>query len=248
MLTCCNLLVANNRLGCVLLFKQNRMTISDMMNQMNKSTNNINVQGGSHSNFFKVISHWWTFDLLKVGRKRPLVIDDIDDIDKYDSSEYLLNKFLTNWSNEISDNENNPNLFWAIANTINIKFYVFLTFIVFLRFISLIVNLIFLQEILAFIEDCGDLNRNKNKISESDYYRTIGYCIGVFICGIFGPICLHYEAYHTTRLGINMRQVMTAVVLYKVLKISPNSVASAQVINLMSTDAQRYVVNVYGSS
>ena len=188
----------------------------------------------------KVISHWWAFDLLKVGKKRPLVIDDIDNVDKYDSSEYLLNKFLTNWSNEISNNPNNPNLFWAIANTIGIKYYLFLTFLLCLRFIFLIINLIFLQEILTFIENCGDSNNIST--SESDYRNTIACCIGVCVCQILGPTVLHYTLYNTTRLGIDIRQVMTAIVLYKVLKISSNSIASAQVINLMSTDAQRYVI------
>lgn len=173
--------------------------------------------------------------MLKVGRKRPLVIDDIDDIDKYDSSKYLLNSFLTNWKNEISKNTANPNLFWAIANTIGIKYYLFLTFLLCLRYIGFIINLIFLQEILAFIENCGD----SNDISESQYHRVVGYCIGVFISHILGAISVQLAAYNTTRLGINTRQVMTAVILYKALKISPNSVASAQVINLMSTDAQR---------
>ena len=57
-------------------------------------------------------------------------------------------------------------------------------------------------------------------------------------------VILNRYSFTTFRLGVNIKQGFAALIFYKSLRISPNSVASAQVINLISTDTQRFEIMV----
>ena len=95
----------------------------------------------------------------------------------------------------------------------------------------MIASVMCLQQVLNFIA-----NQNENVT----YGQAMAYCGGISICVFFLSLHHHWVYYNTSRIGINVRQAMTAAILYKALRISPNSVPSAQVINLMSTDCQRF--------
>lgn len=188
--------------------------------------------GGTHASFVKWISFWWTYDLLKIGKKRELVEDDIDEIDERDSCKYLVERFFEGWNRQLERNPKNPNLYWTILYMLGFKRFIFTSASVSLYFFFNFINVILLQLILEYIEDDG-----KGNVSFS---QACWYCLGMFISVVLFNAHQHWMFYTITKMGINARQAMSCVILHKSLEISPNTLASAQVINLMSSDSQRF--------
>ena len=67
--------------------------------------------GRSEANIFAWLTWHWIYDIIRIGYKRELIIDDIDNIDNDDKSEILLNKFLKGWNYQLKKNPNNPTLY-----------------------------------------------------------------------------------------------------------------------------------------
>ena len=178
------------------------------------------------------LTYFWVFDLLKVSKKRQLVEDDIDEIDEPDSSKVLLEKFLQEWDKQLATNKENPSLSMTLIHTIGLSRFIFVISSFSFWIIGNLGNLTFLNQILIYFDD--------ESKSDELYERTLYYCGAISIITIIVTLQMHWMWYTTTNMGVNIRQVLAAAILYKSLKISPNSVASSQVINLMSTDAQRF--------
>ena len=78
----------------------------------------------SRASWIQWLTWSWANDLLKVGFKRELVIDDIDSLDEYHTSKYLLNRFAIAWQKQSQTNPSNPNLYLAIIDAIKLKRFI----------------------------------------------------------------------------------------------------------------------------
>ena len=191
--------------------------------------------GRSRANVLKWISFHWVNPVLSIGKKRELVMDDVDDIDKSDTTQHLVIKFLQAWNDQLKQNPNNPSLVWAIIHTIGFKVFGPLCIAITLLFIGTLASVTCLQEILKYIENPNDYNDHG-----VSFEHSCGFAVGIFVCALFVALLNHHSFYSTARLGILIRQVLTGVILYKTLKIGSGSVLSSQIMNLMSSDAPRF--------
>lgn len=189
--------------------------------------------GHSRANIIKWISWYWAYPLLSIGKKRELVVDDIDDIDERDTTQVLLIKFLQEWNIQLKENPNNPNLLLTIFKTIGFGHYSWILFILFFYYLSKLISVTCLQEILKYIEK----PHSEKGVS---FDQACGFAVGIFLCASWMAFAHHYSFHLATRVGVLIRQVLTAAILYKTFKIAPGGVPSSQVMNLMSTDAQRF--------
>ena len=188
--------------------------------------------GRRNANCCRFVSYWWTFDLLKTGKQRDLTENDIDEIDVPDSSRYVLNKFFEGWNKQLKENPDSPNLYWTVMYSLGLKRYLYVSasFVLWPTFNIILVT--FLQEILRFVEGSHDIT----------FSQAVSYCLLNGLTAFFLAWYHHWFFYETTRVGVLARQVMSAAILDKSLRISPNSLPSAQVVNLMSTDTQRFQI------
>ena len=191
--------------------------------------------GASNTSLWNYFSFGWTYNLLKVGKKRDLVIDDVDEIDELDSCKYLINKFFEGWNYQLKNNPNNPNLYFAILYMLGKKRFILTCSSVSIYFLLNLAIIIAFQQVLKFIE------KSDNSVT---FEQSILYSFLIFMFSVIYIAHGHWLFYNSTKMGINTRQAMAAVILYKSLMISPNSVPSAQVMNLMSTDAQRFQLTI----
>ena len=128
--------------------------------------------GGTHSSFIRRISFWWTYPLLKLGKQRELVEDDIDEIDERDSCKYLVERFFEGWNHQLEVNPENPNLYMAILHMLGAKRFILVSLSISFYFLFNFINVILLQLILEYIE--GD---NKGP----SFAQACWYCLGMFI-------------------------------------------------------------------
>lgn len=199
--------------------------------------------GRSKASLVNWITFYWAYDFIKVGCKRALVMDDADSLEQRDTTKYLLQRFLKAWDEQLRRNPNNPSLYKALFQTVGEKYYAFLCLTFVVAGFCLTTNVILLQEILKFIASKGSSNMtdgNSNVSKIASYSQTIGYCFCLLIVQILFTSLSQFIFYNSTRIGINLRQLMIAIILNKTMKISPSSIASSQVTNLISTDSQRF--------
>lgn len=182
------------------------------------------------ASFLEYISFFWTFYLLKLGQTKQFTPDEIDDLGSKAKSDYLLRQFLSQWKQELADNPSNPRLYKPIFNSIGKRRFVLIVLLYHMRNLIAFFYVVFLQQILAFIED-----NNHITIEE-----CLGYCAGISICSFIPTFLHHIFYYESTRMGIEVKQTLSGAILHKSFEISPNSVASAQVMNLMTVDCQRF--------
>lgn len=192
--------------------------------------------GRSHASWWSYLTFSWCTDLLKTGKQRQLVEDDVDDLDLKDTSQHLLIAFLTHWNDEISKNPNNDYLLLKVLfKTIGIRTFSLHSLTLFAYLSFQIINVVCLQQILSFIEKSEQSNVNR-----SDYTEALYYCMGITLSLFCLAFQHHWYFWTTTKMGLLMKQVLAAAILYKTMEISPNSVASAKVMNLMGTDSERF--------
>ncbi|ETO13426.1 hypothetical protein RFI_23947, partial [Reticulomyxa filosa] len=191
--------------------------------------------GRDHANLLKKLSWNWVYPLLKVGLQRPLVVDDIDDISVHDSARTLLKNFMAVWNEEQEKKGRDVSIWRAIFYTIGIKNWLAQLFGIILYQTVQCVSVTCLQQIIEYVE-YNSMSRDK----------AVGFCVGLGLCALYLAFHHHLLYFATTRDGIIARTALTVVIFNKTMRISPNSVPSAQVMNLMSTviiiikDAQRF--------
>ena len=142
--------------------------------------------GRLHTNCIKWVTWYWTYDLLKVGSKRELVVDDVDDIDPHDSTQLLLEKLTYGWNEQLKQNPTNPSLWWTIMHVIGYKRFWWLVFVQCFYYCIIVINIILLFQILEFLN--GD---NSGQHTLKQFYYAIGYCVAMLCCNVTNT-CIHH--------------------------------------------------------
>eukprot|EP01084_Bolivina_argentea_P050744 93334_1 len=183
------------------------------------------------SSFFSKLTFYYLFRVVNIAKKRPIIADDIENIAESQKCGFLLDKVTTTL-------QSNPKqtLFGVIFHEILGGYkYIFSSILSpIIGDICYLLSIEFMRRILIAIHD--DIEN-----MEIIYY----YVIGIGICQVIFVFYHSFAMFWFERDGIIVSKLVKALIVDKSLLISENSFDSANIITIITSDAQRIVLFFY---
>ena len=196
--------------------------------------------------FYNYVAFGWLDPLLKLGNKQPLESDDIPNLVKVDSSQYIYNRFLYCWNNEkVTKEEYNkthdkaplkPSLIVSLVKGFGLPFLM-AGFFKFVPDICQFISPLILNRLIRFLSD-------PNQPASVGY----NYVIILFFTQLVMSLCLRQYFWWCYRVGLRLRTAVITSVYNKSLNISMsamNKKSTGEITNLMSVDSTRLQVRSY---
>ncbi len=147
-----------------------------------------------------------------------------------------MNKFKEGWNKELERDPINPSLWKTIFDLTGYSIWIIiivgLLFKISIEFFSIYA----LRKILQFISESDSDNPSHN-VSQT---AAIWYALSLFFGGVITTILNHATFYGSERKGNNAKTAMTGTIFDKSLTLYCNQVPIGQLVNLISTDVERF--------
>ncbi|KAL2524409.1 ABC transporter C family member 2 [Abeliophyllum distichum] len=178
------------------------------------------------ANIFSKITFAWMNQIMQLGYKRPLTEKDVWQLDTWDRTETLNDKFQRSWAEEIRKPK--PWLLRALNRSLGGRFWWGGFWKIF-------------NDLSQFVGPLM-LNRLLQSMQRGDP-AWIGYiyAFSIFVGVVFGVLCEAQYFQNVMRVGYRLRATLIAAVFRKSLRLTHESrkkFASGKITNLMTTDAE----------
>ena len=193
------------------------------------------------SNVFSFVAFTWMSGLISKGARRPLEADDIWQLPEKDRTENLMARFERNWEAQRARGAAQPSLVKALNQTFGKVFWLS-AFPKLLNDASQFAGPIVLAELIRFAN--ASLRGGPDAPPEYKGYLLAGI---IFFSMMIGAIGENIYFFHTMRVGMHVRSVLSASIYKKALRVSGKerrNQTSGAVVNYMSADAERVSLTV----
>ncbi|XP_023236891.1 multidrug resistance-associated protein 4-like [Centruroides sculpturatus] len=179
----------------------------------------------------------WLFPIIIKGTKHRLKEEDLFEISKYHSSEYLGNMLQKEWNEELQ--KRNPNILKAVLRLVGWKF---LTLIL----------LILVQETAVVAGQVHFLGVTVHYFDNRSEWNP--YNIYLSIAGFFAMTAMFFILYNTNYImteliGMNLKIAFCTIIYRKAMRLSSSSLEKSnvgQMVNLIANDVSKFQNNING--
>ena len=178
-----------------------------------------------------ILFWWWIYPIISLGYKQTLTENDLDDLPQNDQCSVSFHKL----------HQSN----WKQLPLIKIIFRVFGKQIV-LSGLPLIPYIIvrlaqpcFIRQIVSYINH----HQEVSSVSSASFSHGYLYAVAFFICIILQTVIHQQYFFHTTRIGLKIKNLLTAMIYTQLLSLnlaSSKGVTTSQAINLVAHDAAKF--------
>ncbi|XP_023229457.1 multidrug resistance-associated protein 4-like [Centruroides sculpturatus] len=180
---------------------------------------------------------WWIFPIISKGRKRFLKEEDLLEISKYHTSEYLGDKLQKEWNKELQ--KKNSNILKAVLRFLGLKFSIMILYV----FIQDIVVVAGQSHLLGLIIHYFD-----NRLGWNEYN------IYVALVGFFAVTAVYMFVYNanifTSEIyGMKIKVAFCTIIYRKAIRLSSPSLEKSnvgQMVNLLANDVSKFLSTLYG--
>ncbi|UJR07994.1 hypothetical protein I4U23_012273 [Adineta vaga] len=179
-----------------------------------------------------VVFWWWLNPILKISSQRQLTDDDLFDLSSNDDCSCLLNKLEIVW-NKYENRYQQINTWKIIAKTFW-KDTLQTGLILFPYFLAKVAQPLLLKGIINNIND-----------SNVPSYVSYLYAIGLGLVKTFLVLLHHQFFFRTTRIGMQIRISLAALIYKRLLSLSTNAIqtmTTGQLVNLISNDVSKFEI------
>eukprot|EP01060_Flectonema_neradi_P004089 TRINITY_DN12694_c0_g4_i1.p1 TRINITY_DN12694_c0_g4~~TRINITY_DN12694_c0_g4_i1.p1 ORF type:complete len:1294 (+),score=165.55 TRINITY_DN12694_c0_g4_i1:38-3919(+) len=176
-------------------------------------------------------------DLLSVGYKRPLVVDDMYATLKEDDSALLVKNLGDNWLKEVKKNPKNPSLFLAIMKTFKREYFIAIMIGV-LEWTAGLIEPYFVSKLIVILSEEDD--SPADSVDDGELWMYAGLFMFASLCRAYFHHPMFYRTMHT---GMRVRIACVGLTFDKLLKLSNDSLAkttTGHLVNLVSNDAETF--------
>ncbi|CAF0904325.1 unnamed protein product, partial [Didymodactylos carnosus] len=186
------------------------------------------------------ILFWWISPILKLGYKRQLEEGNLFELSPDDESQLLLNRIETEWNEKNvqrrKDKKRRIRIWSVILSTFWKEFL--LSGLILIPFLLVrIAQPLLLKEIILIISSSNS-NQLLSPVRDG-YLYAVGLSLAI-LCQIF----LHQQYFfRTTRLGMQLRNALSALIYKRMLKLKQNSLqktTTGEIVNLISNDIGKF--------
>ncbi|XP_058779031.1 ABC transporter C family member 10-like isoform X2 [Vicia villosa] len=199
--------------------------------QLNEDEPVSTVTPFSEAGLFSNISFWWLNPLMKRGREKTLLDEDIPKLRELDRSESCYSSFVERL-NEQKQHEpsTNSSVLWTII--LCHKSEIWITgFLAFLKVLTLSSGPLLLNEFILVAEG-----------NESFKYEGYVLVISIFFIKIIESLSQRQWYFRSRLVGVKVRSLLTAAVYKKILRLSNSARqihSGGEIMNYMTVDAYR---------
>eukprot|EP01084_Bolivina_argentea_P202481 345956_1 len=188
----------------------------------------------TNSSFLSRLTFYWMFHVINIGRHRQIVQSDIQHIGTSDRCGYLLEKFIKVYENHTGQNHNLNNVLMSTIFYDILGGYKYILTLL----STLIGEFCYILSIECMRRILLSIHYNTFTDNDNIYLYVIVITSCQFIFTIYNCNANYLFEYQ----GIIIAKFIKAVILYKSLMISENSFNSSNIINIITSDAQRVIV------
>ncbi|XP_067128878.1 ATP-binding cassette sub-family C member 4-like [Centruroides vittatus] len=179
----------------------------------------------------------WLFPIIIKGTKRLLTEEDLYEISKTDTSEYLGNMLQKEWNKE--QQKSNPNILKAVLRFVGWKF---LTLIL----LTLIQETVVVAGQVHFLGLTVYYFDNRLEWNHYNIYLTVA--------GFFGVTAVYSFTFNTNfimteLIGMKLKIAFCTIIYRKAMRLSPSSLEKSnvgQMVNLIANDVSKFQNNIQG--
>ncbi|CAF1087250.1 unnamed protein product [Adineta steineri] len=216
----------NDEYKPLIVNKQNRYD-NDCNNNNQRSPSRLEWAEASWNRLFYLLTWWWINPIILLGYKRPLIDEDLDSLPHTDKAFTLLNKLSRyNWQ-ESTTLKIIIKSFWKQSLLIGL--------LLLPRMTVRIGKSLIIRNIVFYIKNYQILS-----LSITTGYL---YAIALLICTLIEVCILHYFVFQSSRIGLQIRNVLTSIIYKHSLSInivSFQKTTTAKIINLIAHDAAKF--------
>ncbi|KAL7748549.1 hypothetical protein RI367_005960 [Sorochytrium milnesiophthora] len=188
------------------------------------------------ANIFSIITFWWLNPLMRLGRQKPLSMEDLWALARNDQADAISHRFQVFWEQELK--KTRPSLLRACVRGFGGPFIAAAIF-KFAQDVCAFIQPQLLRKLLAFIKAYGS-----SDVEGGDEAMT-GYLISaaMLLTAIAQSLCLHRYFQMCVVTGMRLRTAMVTAIYRKSLRLSSSSrqnYSTGEIVNHMSVDAQRF--------
>ncbi|XP_067119194.1 ATP-binding cassette sub-family C member 4-like [Centruroides vittatus] len=198
-----------------------------------KEKSNIYDSAGVFSRMFL----WWIFPLISKGRKRFLTEEDLLEISRYHTSEYLGDKLQKKWNRELQ--KKNSNILKAVLRFLGWKFSIVILYV----FIQDIVVIAGQSYLLGLIIHCFD---NRLEWNEYNIYVLL---VGFFAVTAVYMFTFDANVFMSEIYGMKIKVAFCTLIYRKAIRLSLSSLEKSnvgQMVNLLANDVSKFLSTLYG--
>ncbi|RLN47454.1 hypothetical protein BBJ28_00013553 [Nothophytophthora sp. Chile5] len=181
-----------------------------------------------YSGCLSAVFFTWVTPLMKLGNERPLENEDLFQLDPYNRSAAISQRFAEKWAEQ--KRKKSPSLVWALGKAFGLKFVV-------AGFLKLIhdslqfVGPMIIKDIIAYLSD-----------PTAPRAEGLVYAGVIFVSGVVQSFALRQYFFYCFETGMQFRSAIVTAVFEKSMVLSSaarQQRTSGEITNLMSIDAQR---------
>ncbi|XP_076749190.1 putative multidrug resistance-associated protein lethal(2)03659 [Xylocopa sonorina] len=198
-----------------------------------------------NANPLSILTFWWIFKLFIVGYKKELEEDDLYSPLREDKSDFLGQRIVENWENEVKRCEqrkdnSKPSLFRVLYKcfgkiVMNTGLALFI-----LEFGIRLVQPFLLARLLRYFS-----GNRKNWTNDIHYYAG-AFCL----LPLLNALILHWSLQTLMHVGMKVRVACCTLIYRKILRLSnsvlENETSAGQMVNFLSNDVNRLDYFVFG--
>ncbi|XP_067128893.1 ATP-binding cassette sub-family C member 4-like [Centruroides vittatus] len=179
----------------------------------------------------------WLFPIIMKGTRLRLTEEDLYEISKYHTSEYLGNMLQKEWNKELQ--KKNPNVLKAVLRFVRWKFL--------------------LTILLILIQDTAVVAGQTHLLGLTVHYfdnrlEWNQYNIYLTVAGFFGMTAIYLFTYNTNfimseLIGMKLKIAFCTIIYRKAMRLSPSSLEKSnvgQMVNLIANDVSKFQNNIHG--
>lgn len=173
----------------------------------------------------------WLTPLLELGNKRSLNPEDLYQLNPYNRSAAVYDKFSIEWEKELKKRPTNPRVWLVVSYAFGGPFLL-AGLLKLLHDSLLFVSPMVIQGVINFLND-------PDAPTSLGYY----YTAAIFVAGVAQSFCLRQYFFYCYAVGMRIRSAVVTAVYAKSLRLSSAArqrSSAGEITNLMSIDAQRF--------
>eukprot|EP00051_Salpingoeca_urceolata_P006609 m.87350 g.87350 ORF g.87350 m.87350 type:complete len:1483 (+) comp14906_c0_seq3:85-4533(+) len=177
-----------------------------------------------------VITFWWMNSTMVKGYRRPLQGDDLFELNRQDQADLISEKFHRNWRREL-ESPGKPSMLRAMRRSFGGPFFMAAVFKASQDTLAFVAPQL-LKHLMKFVQD-----------PDAPVWHGYFLAAGMLLAALFQSIFLHQYFHRAFATGMRLRSSLTSAVYNKSLRLSMASrqeATTGEIVNLMSTDAQRF--------
>ncbi|KAI9315926.1 multi drug resistance-associated protein MRP [Dichotomocladium elegans] len=187
-----------------------------------------------NTNIFRRLTFSWMTPLMRLGYKKPLVMDDLWNLKTSDQSAVIGDVFEKHWNQELKKKK--PSLLRALVKTVGGPF-LFAALFKMIQDILQFTQPMLLKQLITWVGSYGSASSEPQP-----EYRGILIACSMLLTAVCQTLFLHQYFHVCFNTGIHIRAALVTSIYRKTLVLNNSSRQQAtvgEIVNHMSVDAQR---------